>query len=254
MNVAITGGSRGLGAEVARNLSRTGHAVAISYKSRRRRADRVLRECGGADSFTVQADLAADSGPDRFAEALQARWRHVDALVLCASAGLEPHLSADAVRRINHLGQLRLVELVTALMRPGGRVVYVTSHPAHLWGEFHCPAGYRLVAETKRRCEDDLRARSGELERRGLRLTVLSADLFTDSPVAAVLDDFNPGLADQRATLNGSALTTQQVAAVVCDVLAGRRPAHGGTVIVGSTRSCPSPSTSTETTRSDCEY
>ncbi len=55
----VTGGSRGLGAEVARMAARCGADVAINYRSKVRRAEQVaerVRELG-REALVVEADI-----------------------------------------------------------------------------------------------------------------------------------------------------------------------------------------------------
>jgi NAD(P)-dependent dehydrogenase (short-subunit alcohol dehydrogenase family) len=56
----ITGGSRGIGAAIARRLARDGHDLALTYRERRDEADAVAAECRelGARVVLLQADLA----------------------------------------------------------------------------------------------------------------------------------------------------------------------------------------------------
>ncbi len=51
----VTGGSRGIGAAIARELSRAGAGVTLSYRSGKEEAEAVAREVGGR---AVEADVA----------------------------------------------------------------------------------------------------------------------------------------------------------------------------------------------------
>lgn len=56
----ITGGSRGIGAAVARRLATDGHDLALTFRERRDEAESVAAECraAGAQVVLLQADLA----------------------------------------------------------------------------------------------------------------------------------------------------------------------------------------------------
>jgi NAD(P)-dependent dehydrogenase (short-subunit alcohol dehydrogenase family) len=78
----VTGGSRGLGLEIAEGLAEAGAAVAIT---RRRRqwlgsAESALRLLG-ADILSVEADVADPGGVRRTVEATVERWGGIDILV-----------------------------------------------------------------------------------------------------------------------------------------------------------------------------
>jgi 3-oxoacyl-[acyl-carrier protein] reductase len=79
----VTGGSQGIGREVAKLLARDGAAVAITYRSQRAKADAVVAELKseGADAFAVEMDLASPSSIQAAIEAVVARWGAVDILV-----------------------------------------------------------------------------------------------------------------------------------------------------------------------------
>jgi len=58
----ITGGSRGIGAAIARRLARDGAAVAITYASAPQKADEVVRAIGSAGAPWRSAPTAATPG------------------------------------------------------------------------------------------------------------------------------------------------------------------------------------------------
>ena len=59
----ITGGSRGIGAAVARRAARAGYDVAISFNSNRHAADSVITEIEalGRRAIAVRCDVASES-------------------------------------------------------------------------------------------------------------------------------------------------------------------------------------------------
>lgn len=61
--MVVTGGSRGIGAAVARAAARAGWAVCLSYRAEREAADAVVRECldHGARAVTVPADVSVEA-------------------------------------------------------------------------------------------------------------------------------------------------------------------------------------------------
>ena len=57
-NVLITGGSRGIGAEMVRAFSRAGYGVAFTYKKNKERAEALALECG---ALAIYADSLSES-------------------------------------------------------------------------------------------------------------------------------------------------------------------------------------------------
>src|SRR5262249_57081724 len=79
----VTGGSRGIGAAIARRLARDGAAVAVTYNASPQKAEAVVREveAAGGRALAVRAD-SADIGAVRSAVATTvATFGGIDVLV-----------------------------------------------------------------------------------------------------------------------------------------------------------------------------
>lgn len=79
----VTGGSRGIGAAVARLAAQNGYAVCLSYLSNRDAADEVVASIAakGGVAFAVQADVAVEQDVVRLFEQVDASLGRVTALV-----------------------------------------------------------------------------------------------------------------------------------------------------------------------------
>src|SRR5690348_6705751 len=150
----VTGGSRGIGAETAIALAEHGYDVAPTYRNKAARAQEVATAIArqGKQAFALCCDIThADEVAHLFQQIDE--WRgHLDILVLNASGGMERELVAadpDYAMHINRDAQLALVEAALPLMRPGGNIVFVTSHWAHLYGKMPQLPAYEPVAESK---------------------------------------------------------------------------------------------------------
>ncbi|HHW50209.1 MAG TPA: SDR family NAD(P)-dependent oxidoreductase, partial [Pseudoclavibacter sp.] len=87
----ITGASRGIGAATAQLLAAQGARVAINYRSRAARAEKIaaqIAEAGG-EAFPIQADVTDAPAVSRMIDQIIDRWGHLDILVLNASGGME---------------------------------------------------------------------------------------------------------------------------------------------------------------------
>lgn len=76
----VTGGSQGIGREVALILAREGAKVAITYRTERAKADALVAELG-ADAMALEMDLASADSIRAAASAVIARWGGIDILV-----------------------------------------------------------------------------------------------------------------------------------------------------------------------------
>lgn len=93
----VTGASKGIGAEIARQLAAAGAAVVVNYSSSKEGADRVIAEITNREgkAVAVQANVAKQADVQRlFAEAKKAFGR-VDILV--NNAGIYEFAPLDAV-------------------------------------------------------------------------------------------------------------------------------------------------------------
>jgi 3-oxoacyl-[acyl-carrier protein] reductase len=191
----ITGGSRGIGAAVARRFAAAGMRVAIGYQARSDTAASLAEEIAkaGGECITVQGDIADADATQQIATNTVARFGRLDILVNCAGIGPYRPLGAmDAafVRAIldaNVLGTVLITQAVLPhLTAPGGRIinfasalafrpiptssVYSASKAAvvtltHAWGKELGPRGITVNAIAPGVIETDMTA--GILAERG---------------------------------------------------------------------------------------
>jgi 3-oxoacyl-[acyl-carrier protein] reductase len=83
----VTGGSRGIGAAIAKRLARDGADVAISYAASADKAEAVVRELEGKAirAAAFKADQGDDTQVDGLVKAVVKRFRRLDILALAAS-------------------------------------------------------------------------------------------------------------------------------------------------------------------------
>ena len=79
----VTGGSRGIGRDTALRLARGGCRVAITYRSRKKEADEVVKLISeaGTEAVAMQGDLSDSAFPSTVVEAVVRRWGRLDILV-----------------------------------------------------------------------------------------------------------------------------------------------------------------------------
>lgn len=105
--MVVTGGSRGIGAAVARLAGRSGHAVAVLFRRDAGAADRVVREvrAAGPPAVAIQVDVSQEEQVVRAFEAVDAELGPVRALV--NNAGI-----LRGGKRVDELDQPRLQQIM----------------------------------------------------------------------------------------------------------------------------------------------
>ncbi|MDQ3656601.1 MAG: SDR family oxidoreductase [Chloroflexota bacterium] len=232
----VTGGSRGVGAATARLLAEAGAAVAINYRDKRRRAEAVAAEveAAGSSALIVQADITVESSIEAMVKAVGNRFDRLDLLILNASGGLEKDVAPDYAMLLNRDAQVRLVREALPIMRPGGRLVFVTSHLAHFHGEQPVLPEYEPVAASKKAGETALRAMIPDLTSAGVRLVIVSGDLIDGTITPKLLDRMRPGTIDERRRQVGWLPTTEDFARAIVDAARATEAVTGDTIYVGS--------------------
>lgn len=127
----VTGGSRGIGAEIARRLSADGFAVAVNYASNSAAADEVVAavEAAGGKAFAIAADVADPDAVAAMFDTISERGGEV--AVLVNNAGimeLAPIAKMDAATfdrmvAINLKGTFNTLQQAARRMTEGGRII-----------------------------------------------------------------------------------------------------------------------------------
>lgn len=231
----VTGSSRGIGAEVAKNLAGQGAAVVVNYRQKAPRANKIvagITEAGGK-AVAVGADLTGEAGAQALVDAALENFGSLDVLVLNASGGMESGLGEDYALRLNRDAQVNMLRTAAAVMPAGSRVVFVTSHQAHFIEQTATLDAYEPVARSKRAGELALREEIPALEAKGISLVVISGDMIEGTVTATLLDRAQPGAIEERRKAAGKLLTVEefgvQVAAMAtADVPTGHTEYAGG--------------------------
>ncbi len=166
---------------------------------------------------------------------LQQTFHHLDVIVLNASGGLEKGKTEDYAMTLNHTAQLHTAKLATRLMSKGGRIVFVTSHWAHFYGQKPVLPDYEVVAKSKHAGEQALRDYASELNGWGISLVVVSGDIIEGTITPRLLERKNPGLMEYRRGETQKLPTVDDFAEVIAAVAADQSLLSGQTIFVGST-------------------
>ena len=212
MKVAIvTGGSRGLGKDMALRLAAKGQDVILTYNSRKGEAEAVVAsiEEAGRKAVALPLDVSSIKGFCAFAqgvrEALASTWEreNFDFLVNNAGIGLHAPLTEtteeqfDQLLNIQFKGVFFLTQALLPLMADGGRIVNISTGLTR----FATP-GYGAYAAMKGAVEVLTRYLAKELGPRGITVnTVAPGAIATDFAGGGVRDNeqVNRFLASQTA-------------------------------------------------------
>lgn len=228
--VLVTGASRGVGAEIAVRLADPQRHIIVNYRDKANRAADVVDaiNAAGGKAEAVQTDIS----DERAVAAMLERMDRLDVLVLNASGGLEPGAESDYAMRLNRDAQVRLARLALPLMRPGGRIVFVTSHLAHFHGRKPVPADYLPIAVSKQAGEEALRGMQEAFDTAGVTFAVVSGDMVEDSTMVRLFERRDPDAVAARRDASGGLPTAAEFADRI--VAATHEPVRSGdTIYVG---------------------
>jgi len=175
--VLVTGGSRGIGAAIARQLAGIGMNVVINYASDEGAANAVVASITaiGGVANAVKGDV---SKSDQFAhlfDQAESRFGGLDMLVNNAGQ-MSPMLIADVDEErfdrlfaINVRGVLNGCKLAAKRLRDGGRIVDISTSVIGM-----SPAGYGPYCATKAAVEALTRSLCKEVGQRGIRVNAVA--------------------------------------------------------------------------------
>jgi 3-oxoacyl-[acyl-carrier protein] reductase len=201
--VLVTGGGRGLGAQIVRELASAGHEVIFTYRSAIAEADALIKELPGKKVSAKAVDLADEAAVEKFAAELEGEaplsgFVHNAGMSYDALAAVMKISEAEKVMRVNYWSFVRLAQ---ALVRPmtrarDGRIVVIGSLAA-----LHANVGNGAYGASKAALFAFARTLATETARRGVTVNYIAPGfLDTDmlTPYAQYRDKLEAGIPSGR--------------------------------------------------------
>jgi len=198
----ITGGSRGLGAQMALDLARDGHDIVLTYREASAAANGVVAriQALGRRALALPLDVADTAAFLAFIDKLRAglsAWGAGQLDGLINNAGMGAHASFaettpaqfEMLLNVHLKGPFFLTQALLPLLADGARILNISSGLAR----FAVP-GYGAYAAMKGAMEVLTRYQAKELAGRGIRVNTLAP--------GAIATDFGGGAVRDNAELN----------------------------------------------------
>ncbi|MFN6552183.1 SDR family oxidoreductase [Mycolicibacterium septicum] len=222
----VTGGSRGIGADIVRRLAADGAAVAFTYGASATEADKLVAEvsANGAKVVSIQADAAVPAQVASAVEQAVAALGGLDILInnagtaYVAPIGDFPQEQFDRVVAINIGGVYSAIRHAVAHLGDGSRIINIGSINADRVPE----AGLAVYAMTKGAVASLTRGLARELGPRGITVNNVQP-----GPIDTDLNPAEGESAEERKQVGvlGRYGHTADVAAIV-SFLAGPESAY----------------------------
>ena len=186
----VTGGSRGIGASIARRLARDGACVAVVYRTNGERAASVVSDIrsGGGRASAFQAEISDERSVEAMVRKVVSELGRIDILVNCAGVfdmapvgGITRELF-DRQLLINTWGVIAVTQAALAhFPGSGGAIVNVSTTLVHQPGN-----GTALYAAAKAAVEVLTRGFAMELGGRGIRVNAVAPHITRTDMTASI--------------------------------------------------------------------
>ena len=205
MGIAIvTGGSRGIGAAIARRLAQAGHDIVVNCASSVDKAEKVAEECRalGVNAMAMQWDVSDHAACEQALAGIKEKMGVPYILVNNAGItrdGLMVRMKEeqfDDVIRINLKGAYNMLQLCGSMMMRAkkGRIINISSISGMV-GNFgqinYCAAKAGLIGMTKTAAK--------ELGARGITVNAVAPGFIDTDMTAGLAEDLKEGAKKQIA-------------------------------------------------------
>jgi 3-oxoacyl-[acyl-carrier protein] reductase len=131
----VTGGSRGIGAAIAKRLAADGADIAITYAKDARAASTVVKaiEADGGKAIAIQADAASADAVREAVEKTVSTFGGIDVLVNNAGTAVPKTFEETTLEEMDHVIDINLrgvfatTQAALKHMKDGGRIIMIGS-------------------------------------------------------------------------------------------------------------------------------
>ncbi|WP_338812352.1 SDR family NAD(P)-dependent oxidoreductase [Bernardetia sp. Wsw4-3y2] len=181
----VTGGSRGLGKDMAINIAKKGIDVILTYNSNKEEAQKVVKQIEeiGQKAVALQLNVAEIKSFDSFTENVKTALKNdfnsskIDFLINNAGIGIHTAFTQtteeqfDILSTIHLKGVVFLTQKMLLIMNDGGGVVNISSGLTRI-----ALAGYSIYATMKGAIETLTKYQAKELGERKIRVNVVALE------------------------------------------------------------------------------
>ena len=204
MIALVTGGSRGIGAAIARRLAADGHDVAITFRGRSDAAEATAAACraSGVKALAIQADIASEADSVRVLEQVRREMGPVGILVNNAGItrdGLMMRMKTEQFNEVietNLTGAFVMSRLVVPDMMKArsGRIINITS-VAGLYGN----AGQANYSAAKAGLIGLTKSMAREIGSRGITVNAVAPGFIETDMTAELPEKLRTGVISRIA-------------------------------------------------------
>lgn len=207
--VLVTGGSRGLGKDMALSIARKGMDVLLTYRTNEEEARQVVKEIEGMGqkASALPLDMNQLSSLDSFVQQvlseLSSKWNTQTLHFLVNNAGMGATVPFEQVTEelfdefmnVHYKGVYFLTQKLVPYMTEGGGIINISSGTTRF-----CNPGYSVYASMKGAVEVLTRYMAKELGAKGIRANVVApGPIETDFNSAAIRN--NPEMKARLSSL-----------------------------------------------------
>lgn len=173
----ITGGSKGIGASTALELSSQGAKVVINYASDSKPAEELVQKIGAENAIAIKADAGDVQEIERLVQETVQKWGKIDILHCNAASMIMRDVAStteadfDNLYRVNVKGPYFLVQKALPYLAPGSHVILTSTS---LNAASTVAPGYLLYCSTKGAIEQMTRILAKDLARKGISVNAIA--------------------------------------------------------------------------------